>query len=75
MASEKTMAPTKTLGDALPEQQARCRELLEQYVEIGPAGAFGAAMIRQALAKAERASISGDVIEMIRAHEELKSFK
>lgn len=64
-----------TLADGLPKQQARCRELLEQYVEIGPPGAFAAAMIRQALARAERAASSGDVIEMIRAYKELEAFK
>ena len=29
-----------TLGDALPREQARCRELLRQYHAIGPAGAL-----------------------------------
>jgi hypothetical protein len=64
-----------TLGDALPREQARCRELLERYIEIGPPGAFAAMMIRQSLARAEKAAISGDVVEMLRAHEDLKGFK
>lgn len=63
-----------SLGEALPAEQARVRELLEQYVEIGPPGAFAAAMMRQSLANAEKAAISGDVVAMIRAYEDLKGF-
>jgi hypothetical protein len=70
MQSEKI----DTLGDALPREQARVRRLLEQYIAIGPAGAFGAAMMRQSLARAEQAAISGDVIAMLQAHEDLKTY-
>ena len=41
-----------TLGSALSKEQARVRELLDDYREIGPSGAFGAAMIELALLRA-----------------------
>lgn len=65
----------ESLGEALPKEQARCRELLVAYRSIGPAGNFGAMMIEQALQKADQAVISGDVAEMIRSFKELKEFK
>jgi hypothetical protein len=61
-----------TVGDDYPNQQARCRELLEGYKEIGPAGAFGYMMISQVLARADRAAISGDVAEMLKSYQEMK---
>lgn len=60
-----------TLADELPEEQQRVRELLEVYNTI-PTGAFGAAMLREALGRAERAAASGDVGEMVRALAELR---
>ncbi len=62
-----------TLGDELPREQARCRELLVAYKEIGPAGAFGAAMIEQSLREADAATVSGDLVAMLRAYEKLKN--
>ena len=32
----------ETLGDALPKEMARVRDVLGHYKEIGPAGMFGA---------------------------------
>ena len=61
-----------TLGDEYPRQQERCRELLEQYKEIGPVGMFGYAMISQVLREADQAAISGDLVEMIRCYEKMK---
>ena len=62
-----------TLGDELPKEQARCRELLIVYKEIGASGAFGAAMIEQSLREADQAVISGDVVAMLRAYARLKN--
>lgn len=61
-----------SVGEDFPNEQARVRELLSQYREIGPNGAFGAFMIQQVLERADRAAISGDVIEILRSYEELK---
>ena len=61
-----------TLGDDFPREQARVREILGYYKEIGPAGAFGAAMIEATLREADAAAISGDVVAMIRAYQSMK---
>jgi len=58
---------TETLADALPKEMARVREVLGYYKEIGPAGAIGAAFIEGDLQAADRAAMSGDVVEMMRA--------
>lgn len=63
---------SKSLADALPIEQARVRELLVAYKQIGPAGAFGAAMIELTLKRADQAVMSGDVVAMLRSYEELK---
>lgn len=65
----------ETLGDALPKEMARVREVLGHYKEIGPAGAFGAAMIEQDLRAADKAVMSGDLVAMLRAYETLKGVK
>lgn len=69
------MTDAKTLAEALPLEQARCRELLVAYKEIGPAGAFGAVVIEEALRQADVASASGDVVAMIRSYQELKGLE
>jgi hypothetical protein len=65
-------ADCSTLGDALSREIERCQELLVAYAEIGPAGAFGAAMIRADIAAAHKAMMEGDCVAMIRAYEALK---
>lgn len=60
-----------SLAQDFPKEQQRVRELLEVYITI-PAGAFGAMILRQVLARAEQAAASGDVIAMMRSYEELK---
>lgn len=64
--------PVKSLGEAFPEELARVGELLGQYAALGPAGTFGAMVIRQVLTRATKAAGSGDVIAMARCYEELK---
>lgn len=65
----------KTLGESLPEEQARVREVLGCYKEIGPAGAFGAVMIEAALHRADKAAMSGDIVAMLLAYNELKEIE
>ena len=65
----------KTLGTALPAEQARVREVLTHYIEIGRAGQFGAAMIEQSLQAADKAIISGDLTRMIAAYKDLQEIK
>jgi hypothetical protein len=70
-----TQPTTTSLGEALPLEQARVRELIALYRSIGPAGDFGAYLMEIALREADQAVMSGDVVAMIRAYEELKSFE
>lgn len=63
-----------TLGEAFPIEQARLRMMLGHYREIGPAGAFGAAMIEDCLRRADRAAIEQDVVAMVRLYQEMQGF-
>lgn len=65
----------QTVGDDFPRQQARVREILGLYRQIGPAGAFGAAMIEQTLRRADAAIASGDIVAILRSYEELREVK
>ena len=62
-----------SLGTEFPKQQARCRELLLVYKDIGPSGAFALAMIKQVLERADQAASEQDVIKMIRSWDEMKN--
>ena len=64
-----------SLAEALPQEQARVRKVLGYYKEIGPAGAIGAMLIEQSLQAADQAIMSGDVVQMIAAYEDLKEIK
>ena len=64
-----------TLAESIIEQQARCRKLLGLYIEIGQPGVFAKMMIEDALKRTDEAVMSGDVVAMIRLHEELKEFE
>jgi hypothetical protein len=67
---------TDTLGDALPREMARVRDVvLPAYLECGPGGAFAVAMMRRDLDQAARALAVGDVIEMLRVYESLREWK
>lgn len=75
--SHLSRAPEResSLGEEFSKEQARVRVVLGHYKEIGPAGRFGAAMIEDTLRRADAAAISGDVVEMLRAFEEMKGIK
>jgi hypothetical protein len=66
---------SESLAEALPREQARVREILGHYKEIGPAGMFGAAFIEADLREADQAVMSGDIVRMIRAYEKLKEVR
>lgn len=67
---------TTTLGDELPKQIIYVRdELIPQYQSIGPNGEFAIAMMRNALDRASKAMIEGDLSAMIAVYQELKDFK
>jgi len=69
------MSENTTLGDALPKEIARVREVLGHYKELGPVGMFGAMFIEQDLQEADRAVMSGDVVAMLQAFETLKGIE
>lgn len=69
------MSEVATLGDAFPGEQARVREILGHYKEIGPEGMFGAAMIEETLKKADEAIMSGSLCQMIVAYQDLQEIK
>ncbi len=70
---------TDTLADALPREIDRVREIQDQYkslrrmpnVIVEPQ----IAMMEAAIQSGVRAAAAGDVVEMIRAHEHLKTFE
>lgn len=61
-----------TLGEAYPLEQARLRELLAQYRELGHAGTFGYLVIESILRQADKAAIEGDLPAMVRLYQEMK---
>ena len=44
----------ESLGEKYPKEQARLRELLGRYKEIGPSGSFGAMMSDAAASQGRR---------------------
>lgn len=64
-----------SLAEALPKEQARVREVLGHYKEIGPPGAFAVVMIEQSLRSADKAVMSGDVVAILAAYEDLKQIQ
>jgi hypothetical protein len=65
-----------SLGEELPNEMARVRDvLIPQYQSIGPAGAFAISFMRADLDRAAKALAEGDVIEMIRVHQNLKAYE
>lgn len=75
-SGQKAATQPRSVGEAFPLEQARCRELLKEYRELpNGAGWFGAAMIEQALQRADQAAISGDVVQILQSYEELKNLE
>jgi hypothetical protein len=66
---------SKSLGEVLPKQQARVRNLIDMYRSIGPAGIFASVMMEQSLQRADKAIMSGDFVAMIAAYKELQEYK
>jgi bacterioferritin-associated ferredoxin len=71
----------ETLGEALPKEIARVTEVLANYHEVqamcGPQVdcGFAIAMIKQSLADANEAMISGDIVAMFAAYKDLKDIE
>ncbi len=63
-----------TLGDALPREMTRVRKLTQMYASIGPAGIFAVTLMNDALDRAQKAIIEGDMVAMIKVYQELQGF-
>ena len=61
-----------TVGEAFPQEQARCREVLAQYKELGPAGVLGGMMIEATLREADAAMASGDIVRILQAYKAMQ---
>lgn len=71
-------APTKpaSVGEALPDEIARVTKLIALYATLeGGAGRFAIAMMQRAIKSAGDAMVSGDVVAMVRAYDDLKGFR
>ncbi len=64
-----------TLGDELPKEMARVRDVLLPVYDSIPGGQFAAAMMRADLDRASKAMIEGDVVAMVRAYQSLKDWQ
>lgn len=61
-----------SLPEMLLQELYRCRDLCEVYKAIGPSGAFGLTLIRMKMARAERALMNGEAVEIMQSYSELK---
>ncbi|MHB8123140.1 MAG: hypothetical protein ACYDG4_13400 [Desulfuromonadaceae bacterium] len=64
-----------SIGEEFPKEQARVRRLLETYASIGAPGLFAASLMKISLRQADEAAISGDPVAILRAYEDLRSYK
>jgi hypothetical protein len=64
-----------SLGEDFPKEQARVREVLKHYHEVGIAGVFGATMIEDVLSRADTAVMNDDIVAMIKIYNEMKNIK
>ncbi len=61
-----------TVGDDYPVQQARVRRLVGYYKELGPPGAWGAAIMEDLLKRADEAALGDDIVLLLRIYQEMK---
>lgn len=62
-----------SIGEELPKEMARVRELLPLYDAV-PTGGFAATMMRADLDRAARALAAGDVVQIVEVYESLKGY-
>ena len=69
---------TLSLGEALPKEMARVREVSQQYAEFrntpGVNVEFAIAGMNAALSAAEKAMVEGDTVSMLSAYQSLQGF-
>jgi len=65
-----------SVGEDYPKQQARLRKLREDVARLPVHSVFFYLMaLDSALHNAEEAAISGDIVEMLRAYNEMREFE
>lgn len=69
------MDENRSLADAYPIEQARIRELLQAYKDVGPPGAFAHVMLSDVANRADKAAAEQDLVSMIRLYQEMKGCK
>lgn len=73
---ERNQIPMSTsVGEDFPLEQARIRDIAQEAREIGPSGLFLLMICEQALRQADAAAISGDVIAILAAYQEMKGIE
>ena len=65
---------SETVGDDFPRQQERLRQCLQNGIDIGASGFFYVALCRDLLQRADKAAISGDVVEILRVYQAMRDF-
>lgn len=68
------MNKPKNLMEGLLEEINRVKEILPYYEEI-PQGIFGATVIKDSIKKGEAALVSGNIIDMMCAFDDLKDIQ
>lgn len=63
-----------SLGEALPEEMKRVRELLVVYRSIGPGGMIAAAGMAADLDRAAKALAERDLVGMVQVYQDLKEW-
>jgi hypothetical protein len=67
---------TQNLMDGLFDEMNRVREIITEYKSIPKnAGMMAASLMELSIKKAEKSIKDNDVIEMIRAYEDLKNYE
>ena len=67
---------TETFVDMLLKEIARVRDkVMPCYLQIGPAGGFALALMRNDLDLAAKAMVEGDVVAMLKVYESLKDYQ
>ena len=66
----------ESLGEALPKECERVRKLILMYNDplLNGAGKFASMMMEQSLKNADKAIMSGDIVEMLKCYEDLKGY-
>lgn len=60
------------LIEGIQSECNRVRELLPEYIALGPTGSFGATVLKTAIKEGEASIVSGDVVRMVEALRSLK---